>query len=77
MEGIAIYFQDFASVSLQYYKLRRSCVVAGSLARTTATATRTAKSNWFRQIKQQLCTCITLFTVHFSAVAAQVQCETA
>ena len=45
MEGIAIYFQDFASVSPQYYKLRRSCVVAGSLATATATvtATRTAK----------------------------------
>ena len=43
MEGIAIYFQDFASVIPQYYKPRRSCVVAGSLARRTATATRTAK----------------------------------
>ena len=45
MEGIAIYFQDFASVSPQHYKPRCSCVVAGSLATTTATvtATRTAK----------------------------------
>ena len=28
---------------------------------TTATATRTSKSNWLRLAKQQLCTCITLF----------------
>ena len=43
MEGIAIYFQDFASLSPQHYKPRCSCVVAGSLETTAATATRTAK----------------------------------
>jgi len=34
------------------------------------------KSNKFRQVKQQLCTCITLF-VRFSAVVARLQRETA
>ena len=33
----------------------------GAYATTTVTATRTAKSNRFRQANQQLCTCVTLF----------------
>ena len=38
----------------------------GVQATTTATATRTAKSNKFILVKQQLCTCITLFCTFFS-----------
>ena len=34
-------------------------------------------SDRFRQAKQQLCTCITLFFAHFSAVVARLQRETA
>ena len=37
----------------------------GALATTTATATRTSKSNRFILAKQQLCTCITLFCTFF------------
>ena len=66
MEGIAIYFQDFASVSPQYYKLRRSCVVAGSLARTTATATITAKKTIGLDKQNNYFERVTGFFVHFS-----------
>ena len=38
----------------------------GVQATTTATATRTAKSNKFILVKQQLCTCIALFCTFFS-----------
>ena len=35
------------------------------------------KSNWFRLAKQQLCTCITLFGIHFFAVVARLRRESA
>ena len=63
----AICVSQKGSVTSRYYGSKIfGSQQKGAQVTTTATATRTAKSNKFILVKQQLCTCITLFCTCFS-----------
>ena len=70
---------SWISFTVQAYswRLMGDWLIVGSLSNNNSEVSKNDKRNRFRLAQQQLCMCIMLFFVHFFAVTARLQRESA